>query len=190
MPPKPVYFAVKTGFNSIFNKDESLQAVVKNIIHQVTCILQQANLFASYHVLSMLEAEKAVTPLNQTFFNRCIAAVTKATAGSEPFDRSGLADPDHTRHNTTDGEQFSALTASLVDYNAQLPEGYCQLERPAVLKDVSILACRAMTIHSCLCLIWHLDCGRVCLDMFNMFGSDMHNMTHIVLLLSASGHSY
>ena len=57
-----------------------------------------------------------------------------------PFDHEGLADPKHHKHNTDDGQQFSDLTASLIDYNAILPDGHQQLDRPAELKDVSMVA--------------------------------------------------
>ncbi len=135
------YTAVKTKFNAIFNKNWLLKGLVQNVVSAVTPIVIEAHIFATYHALRLLESGQEVGRLDQTFYNRCNAAVTTATDGSQPFDSFGLADPSHAKHDTYDGQQFSSLTASLVDYNAVLPAGHQKCDRPAVLKDVSASDC-------------------------------------------------
>ena len=131
------FITVKTGFNTFFT-EPVLKHLLTEVVNAVTPILIQAQLFASYHVTILLETGQEV---DQTFFNRCIAAVTKATDGSQAFDSQQLAKPDHPKHWTAAGQQFSDLTATLVDYHELLASTPCrfnQLERPAVLKDVGI----------------------------------------------------
>ena len=136
----PSYVTVKTKFNAVFNKNLLVKQLVRDVVSAVTPILQHTHLFATYHVTRLLEAGQDVGCLDQTFYNRCTAAVTSPTDGSFPFDHEGLADPKHHKHNTDDGQQFSDLTASLIDYNAILPDGHQKLDRPAELKDVSMVA--------------------------------------------------
>ena len=139
---------VKTSFDTFF-KEPLLKRLVQEVVSAVTPILIHAQLFASYHVTRLLESEQELTAVNQTFFNRCIAAVTTATDGSEAFDRQGLADPSHPEHWTAAGQQFSQLTTTLADYHDLtaslvvdhqldgLPHQHQPPDRPAVLKDVS-----------------------------------------------------
>ena len=142
------FVTVKTSFESFFN-EPNLKRLVQEVVSAVTPILIHAQLFASFHVTRLLESQQELTPVDQTFFNRCISAVTTATDGSEAFDRQGLAHPSHSKHWTISGQQFSQLTASLVDYHDLtstlvvdhqldgLPHQYRQLDRPSILKDVS-----------------------------------------------------
>lgn len=141
------FITVKTSFDRFF-KEPLLKRLIQDVVSTVTPILIHAQLFASYHVTRLLEAGQEVAEVNQTFFNRCIAAVTIATEGSQAFDSQGLADPQHHRHWTAAGQQFSELKTTLedyhdltacllVDYNAAIPHQYKKLERPSVLKDVS-----------------------------------------------------
>ena len=142
------FITVKTSYDRFFNQP-LLKRVVQEVVSAVTPILIHAQLFASYHVTRVLESGQELTVVDQTFFNRCIAAVTTATDGSEPFDKRGLAHPSHPKHGTAAGQQFSQLTASLVDYHDLtaslvvdhqldgLPHQHAQLDRPSVLKDVS-----------------------------------------------------
>ena len=139
---------MKTSFERFFN-EPILKRLVQEVVSAVTPILIHAQLFASYYVTRLLESEQELTTVDQTFFNRCIAAVTTATDGSEAFDRQGLAHPSHSKHWTATGQQFSELTTSLVDYHeltssllvdrqlGGLPHQYRQPDRPSVLKDVS-----------------------------------------------------
>lgn len=142
----PGLVTVKTSFDSFF-KEPLLKRLIQDVVSTVTPILIHTHLFASYHVTRLLEAGQEVAALDQTFFNRCTAAVTTATDGSLAFDSQGLADPSHPKHWTEAGQQFSELTTTLVDYhdltanlvadhNASIPHQYKQLERPALLKDV------------------------------------------------------
>ena len=117
----------------------AVEASGTNVVKAVTPILIHANLFATYNTIRVLEAGQTLGPVDQTFYNRCIAAVTTATDGSEAFGSQGLANPDHPKHHTAAGQQFSDLTTSLVDYNASLPDKHQKLDRPSVLKDVSIM---------------------------------------------------
>ena len=142
------FVTVKTSFERFFN-EPILKRLVQEVVSAVTPILIHAQLFASYHVTRLLESGQELTAVDQSFFNRCIAAVTTATDGSEAFDRQGLAHPSHSKHWTATGQQFSQLTATLVDYHdltsslvvdhqlGGLPHQYVQLDRPSVLKDVS-----------------------------------------------------
>lgn len=142
------FITVKTSFDRFF-QEPIVKRLVQEVVSAVTPILIHAQLFATYHVNRLLESEQELTPVDQTFFNRCIAAVTTATDGSEDFDRKGLAHPNHPKHWTAAGQQFSQLTASLVDYNnltsslvvdhqlGALPHQYKNPDRPSVLKDVS-----------------------------------------------------
>lgn len=139
---------VKTSFDRFF-QEPLLKRLVQEVVSAVTPILIHAQLFASYHVTRLLESEQELTPVNQTFFNRCIAAVTTATDGSEAFDSKGLAHPSHPKHWTAAGQQLSQLRTSLVDYHdltaslvvdhqlGGLPHQYKRPDRPSVLKDVS-----------------------------------------------------
>jgi len=97
------------------------------------------HLFATFHVTRLLEAGQSLGTLDQTFYNRCTAAVTTAIDGSEPFDLQGLADPRHAKHDSKAGQQFSDLNTSLVDFNAALPAGHQRPNRSPVLKTVSLL---------------------------------------------------
>ena len=91
------FVTVKTSFERFFN-EPILKRLVQEVVSAVTPILIHAQLFASYHVTRLLESEQELTAVDQTFFNRCIAAVTTATDGSEAFDRQGLARPSHAKH--------------------------------------------------------------------------------------------
>lgn len=144
----PGFITVKTGFDGFFKPSAVLRDVLQDVVAAVTPILIHAQLFASFHVIRLLQAQQEVTAVDQTFFNRCIAAVTTPTEDSQKFDSQGLANPAHPKHWTPAGQQFKALTTSLVDYTAlteglggdyaaQLPFQYKKPERPSVLKDVS-----------------------------------------------------
>ena len=154
---KSSYVAIKTKFNAIFKKNLLIKELIKDVVSAVTPILVHTHLFATFHATRLLETGQDVGCLDQTFYNRCTAAVTRPTDGSQPLDHKGLADPSHPDHNTAHGRQFCDLKASLVDYNASLPDGHQKLDRPAVLKDVSIYLYHAShfrpvaTMHILIC---------------------------------------
>jgi len=119
----PGYVTIKTGFNVIFS-NLLFKRVVQNAVNAVPPILIATHLFATFHVTRLLEAGQSLGTLDQTFYNRCTAAVTTAIDGSEPLDLQGLADPRHAKHDSKAGQQFSDLNTSLVDFNAALPAGH------------------------------------------------------------------
>ena len=134
----PGYVTIKTNFNVIFNRNIRLKRLVQDVVTNVTPILVASHLFAAFHVTRLLEAGQSLGKLDQTFFNRCTAITTKATEGSQPFDHLGLADPRHPKHHSEDGQQFTVLTASLLDFDTVLPDDHDRPKRPAVFKDVSV----------------------------------------------------
>ncbi len=71
----------------------------------------------------MCETGQLLATANETFWNRCVSAVSEATVGSVPFTRN--KDPE--------------LTISADLYHQNLPPDHVQPKRPAVLKDVSSL---------------------------------------------------
>lgn len=136
--PKTSFLTYKTHHSKVFGKDPILKKAVQDVLNLSDAILHHRTLFATYHVTHELQAGREVEPLDQTYWNRCTSAVTTATDGSEPFDKYGLANPQHSKHDTPAGQQFRILRDSLTQYNAQLPAGHQKLDRPAILKDVSV----------------------------------------------------
>ena len=113
---------MKTGFKQIFT-DARLAAITLQAVQLVTPILIEANLLANLHVLRCLETDGAVPTLDQTFFSRCMYAVTHATGK---------------RAVQFNVDKNASLAASHSLYSQELPPAHQQPERPTFIKDVSV----------------------------------------------------
>ena len=113
---------VKVGFQRCF-PNPNLAGMIQRAVKLATPIIQQAHMLANLHVLRMLEAGLQLPVLNTTFWNRCASAVSEATEGSADFDPA--SDPD--------------LTNSLTAYDTVLPANFARPQRPAFIKDVSLI---------------------------------------------------
>ena len=116
-----IMYSVKTGFNTIFTNAQ-LAATTLQAVQHVTPILIASNLLATLHILRCLETSEPVPKLDQTFFSKCMYAVTYATGRrAVQFDRA----------------KNVRLTESLDIYVQQLPSHHQPPERPTYIKDVS-----------------------------------------------------
>ena len=122
------FITVKTGFKSIFT-DPRLANITLKAVRLATPILIHRDLLANLHAVRLCEegVEDADMPVfNQTFFNQCTYAVTRAT-GSRC-------------------EQFKPSTNTALATTLQLYEQYSPVtnnkpERPTFMKDVSSHNC-------------------------------------------------
>ncbi|KAL3162962.1 hypothetical protein ABBQ32_009394 [Trebouxia sp. C0010 RCD-2024] len=110
---------VKVGFKKVF-PNPNIAGMVQRAVKLATPIVQQAHLLANLHVLRMCEAGLQLPPLDITFWNRCMCAVSEATEGSADYDPA--VDP--------------ALTASLAFYDTSVPINSARPQRPAFIKSV------------------------------------------------------
>ena len=110
---------VKVGFKKVF-PNPNIAGMVQRAVKLATPIVQQAHLLANLHVLRMCEAGLQLPPLDITFWNRCMCAVSEATEGSADYDPA--VDP--------------ALTASLAFYDTSVPINSARPQRPAFTKSV------------------------------------------------------
>ena len=115
--------SVKTSFKKAFT-DQNLVGMIERSVKLSTPIQQQAHLLANLHALRLCENGIAMPAVNETFWNRCYSAVSKATGGSYKFKRN----------------QDAELTTSLDQFTSHcVPAGHVKPERPAFIKDVSRL---------------------------------------------------
>ncbi|KAL3141216.1 hypothetical protein ABBQ38_003555 [Trebouxia sp. C0009 RCD-2024] len=110
---------VKVGFKKVF-PNPNIAGMTQWAVKLATPVVQQAHLLANLHVLRMCEVGLQLPPLNDTFWNRCMSAVSEATEGSGDYDPA--VDP--------------ALTASLASYSAAVPANFARPQRPAFIKSV------------------------------------------------------
>ena len=113
---------VKVGFKKVF-PNPNIAGMIQRAVKLATPVVQQAHLLANLHVLRMCEVGLQLPPLNDTFWNRCMSAVSEATEGSGDYDPA--VDP--------------ALTASLASYSAAVPANFARPQRPAFIKSVSAI---------------------------------------------------
>ncbi|KAL3135560.1 hypothetical protein ABBQ38_006039 [Trebouxia sp. C0009 RCD-2024] len=117
------FISVKTGFKSIFT-DPRLANVTLRAVNLTTPILIHRDLLANLHAVRLCEegvADADMPLFNQTFFNQCSYAVTRATG-------SGCA-------------QFKAstnpsLATTLQLYEQHRPVTINKPERPTFMKDI------------------------------------------------------
>ncbi|KAL3131781.1 hypothetical protein ABBQ38_007499 [Trebouxia sp. C0009 RCD-2024] len=109
---------VKVGFKKVF-PNPNIAGMIQRAVKLATPVVQQAHLLANLHV-QMCEVGLQLPPLNDTFWNRCMSAVSEATEGSGDYDPA--VDP--------------ALTASLASYSAAVPANFARPQRPAFIKSV------------------------------------------------------
>ena len=117
-------YTVKTGFNSIFHH-QGLADMAQRAVNLVKPIIVEGLLLANLHVLRLLESNQELPKMDETFFNRCFAAVSIATGfRSQQF-------------NPTSDPQ---LAASYELYRQNLPAHHQKPERPTFIKAVSNLS--------------------------------------------------
>lgn len=145
------FISVKTGFKSIFT-DPRLANVTLRAVNLTTPILIHRDLLANLHAVRLCEEDVADADMplfNQTFFNQCSYAVTRATG-------SGCA-------------QFKATTnpslaTTLQLYEQHRPVTINKPERPTFMKDVSSHNCvppqHTPVMHNCFC------CSQSCYGWF------------------------
>ena len=115
---------IKTGFKSIFHH-QGLADITQKAVDLVKPIIVEGLLLANLHVLRLLEANKELPKMQETFFNHCFAVVSNATGY-----RCQQFDP------TSDPE----LATSYQLYCQSLPAQHQKPERPTFIKAVRHLS--------------------------------------------------
>lgn len=89
-------FCVKASFNiMIMFTHHGLALQVESAVQLLTIILVEGHLLASLHLARLLEADKPLPQIRQTFFYGCFSAVTHST-GSQAQQLNRRTDPDLT----------------------------------------------------------------------------------------------